>query len=471
MEFSNSQPPHIVMVPSPGMGHLIPLVEFAKLLHFNHHFTVSFLLPTSTPPTSSQTSFLSTLPPAISYTFLPPVNTSLLPPNTSHGVIINFIHSHSLNSFRSALCSLSNVVAIVTDLFGTNYFDVARELGILPYMYFTSNAFYLSFLFHLPELDRTVSFRYQDMEDPVVLPGCVPLYGKDFDQPALDRQSEGYKLELYHVQRYKLFEGIFVNSFFDLEPGALNGLQSEGLNRTSIYPVGPIIRSGSGDSEKELECISWLDRQPPGSVLIVSFGSGGTLSFEQINELAIGLEKSGQRFLWVVRNPDNMSSCGSFFSSGQSQDEGSFGFLPKGYVDRIKGRGLLVPFWAPQVKVLAHRSTSGFLTHCGWNSILESIVYGVPLIAWPLYAEQRMNAVMLNEGLGVALRPKGNGCGLIEADEIAKVVNDLMGGEDGKKARGMMKELSDAAKKAKSESGYSTKMLNEVALKWSQLST
>lgn len=312
-----------------------------------------------------------------------------------------------------------------------------------------------------------MSCPYQDMEDPLVLPGCLPLHGKDFDEPTLDRQSEAYKLELYHAKRYNLSEGIFVNTFLDLEPGALHGLQTDDPKRTSIYPVGPIIRSGLGDGDDELECLSWLDRQPRGSVLFVSFGSGGTLSFEQMTELAIGFEKSGQRFLWVVRSPNDKSSSGSFFSA-QSHDDNTFGFLPKGYVDRINGRGLLVPFWAPQIKILAHESTGGFLSHCGWNSVLESIVYGVPLIAWPLYAEQRMNAVMLNEGLKVALRPKENDCGLVEADDIAKVVNDLVHGEEGKKARHRMKELSDAAKRARSVDGDSTKVLNEVAFKWCQ---
>ncbi|KAL2892049.1 Hydroquinone glucosyltransferase [Bienertia sinuspersici] len=466
MATTNTQKQRIVIIPSPGMGHLIPLVEFAKLLH-SHHFLISILLPSSSPPTTAQTTFLATLPPAISHTFLPPVDPTLLPPTAFHSVIIYHIHLNSISSVRSALVSLSNVVAVVTDLFGTDYFDVARETGIAPYMYFTSNAFCLSFVSRLPKLDETVPFPfpYQCLEHPLVLPGCVPLNGKDFDQPTLDRQSEEYKLELYHSRRYNLAEGIFINTFFDLEPGALHGLKSDDVIRTSIYPIGPIIQSGSDDGDNVT--LSWLDRKPPGSVLFVSFGSGGTLSFQQIKELAIGLEKSGLTFLWVVKAPDDESACGSFFGSqNQQHDYNCFDFLPKGYVERIKDRGLLVPFWAPQVNILAHESTGGFLTHCGWNSILESIVYGVPLIAWPLYAEQRMNAVMLNKGLKVALRTNDNERGFVGADEIARVVNVLMNGEEGEKARDRMKELSEAAKKATSEGGDSTKVISQVALKW-----
>ncbi|KAL2892041.1 Hydroquinone glucosyltransferase [Bienertia sinuspersici] len=469
MATKNNTKQQIVIIPSPGMGHLIPLVEFAKLLHSHHHFSITILLPSSSPPTSAQTSFLATLPSAISYTFLPPIDTTMLPPNIAHEVILHRVHSRSIPYIRSTLASLSSVVALVTDIFGTDYFDVARETGIASYMYFTSTAFCLLFFFHFYRLHETVSCEYRDMKDPVVLPGCVPLYGKDFVDPVQNRNDEAYEVFLYLIKRYSLPEGIFVNSFLDLEPDAFNALKTEDPNRPEIYPVGPVIQYGLGRGADEgLECLSWLDRQKPGSVLFVSFGSGGTLSYEQINELAIGLEKSGESFLWVVRAPSD-SAFGSFFTQGQGGKENNpFGFLPDGYVDRVKDRALLVPSWAPQIEVLSHVSTGGFLSHCGWNSTLESIVYGVPLIAWPLYAEQRMNAVMLNEGLKVALRPKAFESGLVEADEIARVVKDLMGGEEGIRARERIKELSELARKTRSEHGDSTKTLSQVAQKWNQ---
>nr|GFB34647.1 hydroquinone glucosyltransferase-like [Tanacetum cinerariifolium] len=136
----------------------------------------------------------------------------------------------------------------------------------------------------------------------------------------------------------------------------------------------------------------WLGKHPVSSVLFVSFGSGGTLSQEQINELAFGLEQSGQRFLWVIKSPHGTSNA-SYFNAQSHLDP--FGFLPDGFLDRVKDRGFLVSSWAPQVEILGHGSTGGFLTHCGWNSISESVVNGVPMIAWPLFAEQRMNAVLL----------------------------------------------------------------------------
>ena len=125
-----------------------------------------------------------------------------------------------------------------------------------------------------------------------------------------------------------------------------------------------------------------------------------------------------------------------------------------------------MPYWAPQAQVLSHGSTGGFLSHCGWNSTLESIMHGIPIIAWPLFAEQRMNAVLLTEGLKVALRPKANEKGLVDREEIAKVIKGLMIGEEGKKVHNRMKDLKIAADKAVSPNGSSTMALANIASHW-----
>ena len=256
----------------------------------------------------------------------------------------------------------------------------------------------------------------------------------------------------------------FINTFMDLEPGAIQTLQTEDPNRPSVYPIGPIVRSSLGSKVYGSNCLTWLDRQPYKSVIFVSFGSGGTLTSNQLHELAIGLEKREVRFLWVIRRPNDESSFGSYYNNHDQDD--IFNFLPKGFAERTKDRGLLVMSWAPQIDVLSHKSTFGFLTHCGWNSILESIVHAVPLIAWPLYAEQKMNAIILNEGLKVALRPKSNEHGIVEADHVTNVIKELMFGEDGKRVRIEINKLSESAKKAISNVGDSTKSLISVATKW-----
>jgi hydroquinone glucosyltransferase len=161
-----------------------------------------------------------------------------------------------------------------------------------------------------------------------------------------------------------------------------------------------------------------------------------------------------------VRSPNDKVSNATFFSVDSHKDP--FDFLPKGFSDRTKGRGLAVPSWAPQPQVLGHGSTGGFLTHCGWNSTLESVVNGVPLIVWPLYAEQKMNAWMLTKDIKVALRPKASENGLIGREEIANAVRGLMEGEEGKRVRNRMKDLKEAAARVLSEDGS----LSELAHKW-----
>ena len=128
--------------------------------------------------------------------------------------------------------------------------------------------------------------------------------------------------------------------------------------------------------------------------------------------------------------------------------------------------GLVMHPWAPQAQILAHESTAGFLTHCGWNSSLESVVNGVPLVAWPLYAEQRMNALLLTQVKKVALTPKASETGVVKREEIAKVVKSLVEGEEGKKLKNRIEELRETVAKTLSPDGASSKALSKVVAKW-----
>lgn len=270
-------------------------------------------------------------------------------------------------------------------------------------------------------------------------------------------------------KKLPLLDGIFVNSFVDLEPEVVRSLKESNHNNPLIYHVGPITQAASTNiNERNLDCLKWLENQPTNSVLYVSFGSGGTLSKDQIDELALGLEMSGHKFLWVVRAPSGLSN--SAYLNAQKEDP--LNYLPKGFLERTKGQGLIIPLWGPQVEVLKHKSTGGFLTHCGWNSILEAMVYGKPMIVWPLFAEQRMNAVMLTEQFKVGVRPKGgeNKNGIVVREEVAKVVKLLMVGDEGKELRERIQVLKEAATKLLSEDGSSTRTLSNLVVEWTNLS-
>ena len=197
-----------------------------------------------------------------------------------------------------------------------------------------------------------------------------------------------------------------MNSFVVLEKGPIKAFE-EGSGNPPVYAVGPVITTGSSSEENGSDCLRWLDNQPPKSVLFVSFGSGGTLSQEQLNELALGLEQSGKKFLWVVRAPSNPANAAYL----GAKNEDPLQFLPSGFMDRTKDQGLVIPPWAPQIQVLSHNAIGGFLS------------------SW---APQKMNAVMLSDELKVALRPKANEKGIVEREEIAKVIRRFMEGEEGK---------------------------------------
>ncbi|KAF7151559.1 hypothetical protein RHSIM_Rhsim02G0239900 [Rhododendron simsii] len=466
---TTAPPLHVAIVPTPGMGHLIPLTEFATRLALRHNFSLTFIVPTDAVlPMTQQKSLLKSLPSSVTTVFLPPADFSSLPAGVRLETRISLSVTRSLPALRDSFRKLSEstrVSALVVDLFGTDAFDVGTEFGAAPYVFFPTTAMALSSLFYIQDFDRNSDSQLRDLSEPVKLPGCVPVRWEDFPDPVQDRKDEAYRWTLHHVKRYSLARGILVNSFLDLEPGAFKGLKEDWPGKPPVYPVGPLTRTSSGDvSDESDQCLKWLDEQSRGSVLFVSFGSGGTLSHEQLIELALGLELSGVRFLWVVKSPNEDASNAAYFTVHSMKDP--FDFLPKGFMDRTKGLGLIVPSWAPQVRVLAHESTGGFLTHCGWNSVLESIVHGVPLIAWPLYAEQKMNAVLLTEDLKVAFRVAPNENGLVGREAIAKHAKDLIEGDEGKLLRNRMRDLNDAAAEVLSQDGSSTMSLSMVAHIW-----
>jgi len=466
-----SKPPMVVMLPSPGMGHLIPMIEFAKRIILHQNIQITFIIPTEGPPSKAQKTVLQSLPNSISHTFLPPVSFPDLPPNTGIETIISLTILRSLPSLRQHFNTLSDthtITAVVVDLFGTDAFDVAGEFNVPKYIFYPSTAMALSLFLYLPRLDEEVHCEFRELTEPVKIPGCIPIHGKYLLDPLQDRKNDAYQSVLRNGKRYREADGLIENSFLELEPGPIKELLKEEPGKPKFYPVGPLVNREVGQIGPNSESLRWLDNQPNGSVLFVSFGSGGTLSSKQIIELALGLEMSDQRFLWVVRSPNDKVANASYFSAETHSDP--FDFLPNGFLERTKGRGLVVSSWAPQPQVLAHGSTGGFLTHCGWNSVLESVVNGVPLVVWPLFAEQKMNAVILTEDVKVGLRPNVGENGLVERLEIASVVKCLMEGEEGKKLRYQMKDLKEAAAKTLGENGTSTNHISNLALKWSNKS-
>lgn len=478
--------PHVAVLASPGMGHIIPLFELSKLLATRHGVHVSFLVITTGASAAQNQFFQSPSNNNIPTNLLrviniPPVDMSTI--ITEEMLVLTrvcVIVKESLDrNLRSILKELKPT-ALVVDLFTTQGIDFARELSIPVHVFYTASAGLLAFSVYLPTLDREVEGEFIDLPEPIQVPGCRPERTEDLLDQVRNRKIDEYKWFLFHMSRLKLADGIFENSWNDLEPSTLKALREhpfykEILKIPTVYPIGPLIKPDEDIiSEKDASIMSWLDSQPVGSVLFVALGSGGTLSSEQLTELAWGLEMSGQRFILVVRKPTDASACAAFFTSGNDVgDDHPSVYLPEGFIKRTEGVGVIVHSWAPQAAILGHDSTGAFLSHCGWNSTLESLAHGVPIIAWPLYSEQKMNATLLAEEVGVAVKPapppQETGKNVIGRREIERVVRLIMEGEEGKKMRRRAKELKESAKKAVSTGGFSYNSLAAVFNFWKSL--
>lgn len=416
--------PHAALLASPGMGHLIPVLELGKRLITHHGFQVTvFVVATEVSPAQSLLLQQATTPHLPNLVSLPVVNDSILvdPEASVLEQLLSMVRG-SLPRLRSAISAMKvPPTVLIVDMFGLEAFKIANEFEMLKYVYITSNAWFLAFTAYLPVLDKLVETKCSDLQEPTRIPGCKPLWVEHVFEPVLD-----IKNEMYHSYMRMAVE----ITMADAENGVLD----------------------------------WLGMQPSESVIYVSFGSGGTLSAKQTNELAWGLELSRQNFVWVIRPPMDDDAAAALFTSADGRD-GIAEYLPDGFLERTKKVGCVVPMWAPQAQILGHPSVGGFITHCGWNSSLESMVNGVPMIAWPLYAEQKMNAVMLTEELGVAIRPNVFPTkGVVGREEIATMVRRLMEESEGNAIRAKVKELKYSAEKALSKGGSSYTSLSHVVM-------
>ncbi|XP_037483216.1 UDP-glycosyltransferase 72B1-like [Triticum dicoccoides] len=469
--------PRVVLLASPGMGHLIPLAELARRLAVDHGFAATIVTLTNLSDAAADAAVLSSMPASVSTAVLAAVALDDLPPGVGFGALMFELLRRSLPHLRATLmgsaAGLGPAAALVCDFFGTAAIPLAADLGVPGYVFFPNSFTLVSVMRRLAELhDGATPGEYRDLPGTLRLPGCVPLRHAELPDGFRDRTDPVYAYLVEEARRYARADGFLVNSFEELEPAVAEAFDRDAAAGAfpPVYPVGPFVRSGSSNQEAdELDCLGWLDRQPAGSVVYVSFGSGGALSVEQTAELATGLETSGHRFLWVVRMPShdgNNNALGADSSDDRSQDD-PLAWLPEGFAERTRSRGLAVAGWAPQVRVLAHPATAGFMSHCGWNSALESLASGVPMITWPLYAEQKMNAAILTELTGVALRPAvSREDGFVAGEEVAAAVRELMEGEKGRAVRHQARRLQEAAARACTPEGPSRRALEKVAGKW-----
>ncbi|KAM0012125.1 putative anthocyanidin 3-O-glucosyltransferase [Helianthus debilis subsp. tardiflorus] len=434
---------HVAIISSPGMGHLVPVLLLANRLATHHHLDTTVLaVTTQTSPAESQ--LLNGSSAHINLIKIPsPDISSLIHPDDTMVTRLAVIMREARNGIRSAISGMTcRPHVLIGDLFSSESLPIADEFHMRKYVYVPCLARFLALTTYLHVLDKEVRGQYVDQMEPLRVPGCVPVRVQEVPDPMLDRDNRQYNDASLDALKYNEI------------------LKS--VVKVPVYDIGPLTRVVDPTGSEGNNVIEWLDMQPVESVIFVSFGSGGTLSAEQIAELAWGLELSQQKFVWVLRPPAGNTKDGSFFTSGSSVPCGPLDFLPEGFMNRTGTRGLIVPLWAPQASILNHESVGGFLTHCGLNSIYESILAGVPMIAWPLYAEQRLNATLLTDELQVAVRPAVlPAVEEVGREEIQKMVRSLMEGEEGKIMREKVKLLKESANHALMVNGSSYKSMCE----------
>ncbi|XP_019191653.1 PREDICTED: beta-D-glucosyl crocetin beta-1,6-glucosyltransferase-like [Ipomoea nil] len=219
---------------------------------------------------------------------------------------------------------------------------------------------------------------------------------------------------------------MLVNSSREVEGKYIDYLSE--LMKSKVVSIGTTFQAPP-PVDHETELTDWLARKPASSTVFVSFGSEYFLRKEDLEEIAYGLEISGVNFIWVLRFPK-----GEEISVEEA--------LPKGFLERIGERGRMVEGWAPQAKILGHRSTGGFVSHCGWNSIMESLNLGVPIIAMPMHLDQPMNARLMVE-IGAAVEVERDEKGKLHREEMAAALRETVGGENGEKLKRNVKRISE----------------------------
>ncbi|XP_058086826.1 7-deoxyloganetin glucosyltransferase-like [Magnolia sinica] len=477
MRSLGARKPHVVCIPYPAQGHINPILQLAKLLHFRG-FYITFVntefnhqrLVRSRGPDSVKgfDDFrFETIPDGLP--LLDQDRTQDLP--TLCYSIRKNCHPPFLNLLKkiNATLNMPPVTCIISDGVMSFTLQAAEELGIPEYVFFTQSACGLMGYLHYSEL---IERGYIPLKDESYftngyldtridwIPGLKDITLRELPSyiRTTNRDDIMLNYDLENVTNAARAKGVILNTFEDLEGSVLDAIRSKFSFQT--YTIGPLLllshqisqspskSIGSNLWKVDTSCLEWLDTKEPRSVLYVNFGSIAVMTAYQIREFAWGLANSKIPFLWIIR-PDLVM--------------GELAILPEDFIEETKGRCLLAG-WCAQEQVLAHPSVGGFLTHCGWNSTIESICNGVPMICWPFFAEQQMNCRFNCTEWRIGMEIDDN----VKGDKVEALVRELMEGEKGKEMKKKVMEWKERAENATQPGGSSyenlDKLVNEILL-------
>ncbi|KAJ4847074.1 hypothetical protein Tsubulata_044155, partial [Turnera subulata] len=467
--------PHILFFPMMAHGHMIPVIDMAKVFASRGLKTTILTTPLNVPlfsktierarKNSSLEIHIKTIPFPTAEAGLPEGCENMdfvMSRELGWEMVIKLVMATTIlqEPFEKILQECKPD-CVVSDMYFHWTTDVAAKYGIPRLVFHGTSSFFLCVAECLRLYGQQIKVLPES--EPFVmpnLPGDIEVTRNQIPEPEkLDPYGLGFKELYWKVKKSELVSyGVIVNSFYELEPVYADHYRKS-LGRRAWH-IGPLSLCNRNIEDKvirgreasicEHECLSWLNSKEPNSVVYVSFGSFPIFSADQLKELAIGLEASRQQFIWVVNKNKR--------SEGEEED-----WLPEGYEKRIEGRGLIIKGWAPQVLILDHEAVGAFVTHCGWNSTLEGITAGLPLVAWPLGGEQFFNEKMVTQMLKI-----GISIGVtkfreeVKSKTIQKAITRIIEGEEAEEMRNRAKALGEMARKAVEESGSSHSDLNAL---------
>ncbi|XP_038974690.1 7-deoxyloganetin glucosyltransferase-like isoform X1 [Phoenix dactylifera] len=455
--------PHAVMIPFPSPGHINPMLQLAKVLHFkgfhitfiNTEFSYHCMLKSAAPDVLRGPSDfrLETIPDGLSPS-----------DRESPEYSTKFYLSTKINSvapLRELLSELNNssrtppITCIIFNWLMTFSLDVAEQLGIPALVFCTMSACGFMGALHLGELVQRGYIPLKDKScitngylDTIIdwIPGMKGIRLGDISSfvRTVDRDDMFLNFEKETASNALRAWGLILNTFDHMECDVLRAMKHM---FPQMYALGPLPALLNRLTEKQRNpiclslwkedssCMEWLNTQRDSSVIYVNFGSLTVMTTQQLVEFAWGLAESKHPFLWIIR-PDLVA--------------GGLAALPEEFITETKGRSLLAS-WCSQEEVLSHSSIGGFLTHSGWNSTLESVCSGVPMICWPSFAEQYTNCRYACKEWGIGMEIDQE----VKREQVKGLIKELMEGDRGQEVRKSVMKWKEMAKQATSQGGSS----------------
>ncbi|XP_059290502.1 UDP-glycosyltransferase 73C4-like [Lycium ferocissimum] len=470
----NSKELHFLLVPWLAQSHIIPLTDFAKLLAL-HGVTVSII----TTPINAQR-YKSILTHALKSN----LKVQLIPlyfPSQEFGLPQGCENTDTLNSlelFKDFFLAsemmqepLEKLIqnlkpkpsCIISSSPLTWTQQVASKFKIPRYIFQTVSCFnlYCSHILNQTKIQETLVLDSDSFLIPNV-PHKIELTKAQLPYDSRKQSSQDVQIIIDKIkQSQDLAKGTLIHTFEELEPWYIDAYKKV-VNK--VFCVGPVSlcnkemdemvdRGNKASIDEHNNCLNWLDSMKSKSVIYACFGSLCNISFLQMKEIGLGLESSNVPFIWIIRGLNFTSQVEKWLGD-------------ENFEERVKGRGMIIRDWAPQVLILSHPSVGGFLTHCGWNLALEGISCGVPMITFPMFAEQFYNEKFIVNVLRIGVRvgvevsmdswdEEKNGV-LVNKDQVKKAIDQLMDkGLEGEERTKRAKELAHMSKKAIQEEGSS----------------